>query len=134
MAMKAPLRTWRAAVVMLAVSCSTAILSGCVGPLVDHVRIDPDAPVPAIPVLAADQLVGKRFAVLQPLVATSCRNKLTDDAPTRENAIAQMQVKASALAASAITNLYCEAPQGTNLVTNCWSSLTCHGTAIRIEN
>jgi hypothetical protein len=114
---------------------TTISVSGCVGPLVQHVRVD-QASVPSLTdrviVLREEQSKAGRFAVLAPLMATSCKNKLWEPAPTNDDATNQLRVKASALGADALANLYCEAPQGTSLVTNCWSSIVCHAAAVKL--
>lgn len=65
--------------------------------------------------------------------ATSCKNKAWDPAPTTENAIVQMKALAQKRGGNALGNLYCEPPMGTNLGTNCWSSVRCTATAYLIQ-
>lgn len=109
-------------------------LAGCVGPLVQHVRVD-EATVPTlstrVAILTEEQSKAGRFSVLGPVKATSCKNKLWDPSPSNEDATNQLRVMASSLGANALASLYCEAPQGTSLTTNCWSSIVCHAAAVK---
>jgi hypothetical protein len=66
------------------------------------------------------------------LSATSCKNTLSDPSPTQEDATDQLRVKVARLGGNGLLNVTCEAPSGTSLITNCWSSLTCHGAAIKL--
>jgi uncharacterized protein YbjQ (UPF0145 family) len=52
--------------------------------------------------------------------------------PTQDDATDQLRVKAARLDANGVLNVMCEAPSGPSLITNCWSSLTCHGAAIKV--
>jgi Tfp pilus assembly protein PilN len=115
----------------------TAIsLAGCVGPLVEHVRIDQSSVkslAERVVVLNEEQSKARQFTVLHPVTATSCKNKLWDSAPTNEDATNQLRVKAMTVGADALANLYCEVPQGTSLTTNCWSSIVCHAAAVKLS-
>lgn len=110
---------------------------GCVGPLVPVVRVDGATAIRLeneIPTLTSSDLEGKKVKYSAQISATSCMNKLYDPAPTERDAINQLRFKASAMGANALTNVMCEAPHGTSLATNCWSSINCYATAVKYEN
>lgn len=110
-------------------------LVGCVGPLFEHIRIDPttvDDLRRQVPIYTENDLRGRNYTVIQPLTATSCKNKMWEPTPTQEDATDQLRVMAARLGGNGLLNVICEAPSGTNLLTNCWSSLTCHGAAIKV--
>jgi hypothetical protein len=112
------------------------LISGCFGAFFEHIRIDPttvDKVRLQVPVYTENDLKGRDYSVLQPLRATSCKNRLWDAAPTAEDATDQLRVKAARLGGNGLLGVTCEAPGGTSLVTNCWSSLTCHGAAVKVD-
>lgn len=61
----------------------------------------------------------------------SCKNKMWDPPATTEAAVDQLRFRASALGGNAITGLVCDA-HGTSVGTNCWESVKCQATALRI--
>jgi hypothetical protein len=73
-----------------------------------------------------------KYTTLRGVEAWSCKNKFWDPDPTQSDALAQLRQKASAIGANGIKDLYCSS-QGTSLVTNCWSSIICAGTAIKVD-
>jgi hypothetical protein len=73
-----------------------------------------------------------RAVVLAPITATSCKNKMWDPAATNENATAQLRLLSRQRGGTAVGNLVCEIQEGTSLAKNCWESVTCTGTAIKI--
>lgn len=129
--------TTRKLLVTAAMATALLSLTGCVGPLVQHVRID-DSTVGVLKervvVLSEEQSKQRKFTVISPIKATSCKNKLWEPAPSNEDATNQLRVMASSLGADALVNVYCEAPQGTSLTTNCWSSVVCHAAAARLAD
>lgn len=111
-------------------------LSGCVGPLVQHVRVDESTVAvlsTRVALLTDEQSKAGKFSVLGPVKATSCKNKMWEPSPSNDDATNQLRVMASSMGANALANLYCEAPQGTSLVTNCWSSIVCHAAAVKLH-
>ncbi len=109
-------------------------LSGCIGPLVDVTKVDDATAVDlekAIVVLEPAS-TPRSAAVLGPLTATSCMNKLWDKPATKEDAVSQLRHHARVRGANAVGNLMCEQTEGTSLAKNCWSSVTCSGSAMRI--
>ncbi len=85
-----------------------------------------------VPVYSESDVQGHRYVVLQPLSATACTHKLGDPAPTQEEAIDQLRVKAAGLGGNGVLHVVCEAPSGLNASTDCWASRTCHGAAIQV--
>jgi RcsF lipoprotein len=118
------------AIIMFSVS-----VSGC-GPFVEThpVTMEESARLSAeIKIIyQPSELSSLKYTTLQRLEAWSCKNKFTDPDPTRSDALAQMRMKASAIGANGIKDVYCS-NQGTSLMTNCWSSILCDGTAIKVD-
>jgi hypothetical protein len=111
------------------------LVAGCFGPFFEHIRIDPMTVGDLrrqVSVYTENDVQGREYAMIQPLSATSCKNTLSDPSPTQEDATDQLRVKVARLGGNGLLNVTCEAPSGTSLITNCWSSLTCHGAAIKI--
>lgn len=111
-----------------------AMLAGC-GSFVEVVKVDEAnaAAVAGVKVLTREQLGGRKTEMVQTISATSCKNKLWDPEPTRENAIEQLRVKAARIGADTVTNLFCRDEPTTNLGTNCWSAVVCEAAAVRAE-
>lgn len=114
----------------------TVLAGGC-GPFFEHINIDPTT-VERLrlqtPVYTENDLKGRDYSVIQPLQATSCKGKMWDPSPTPEDATDQLRVKAARLGGNGLLNVTCEAARGSvSLATNCWSSLTCHGAAIKVN-
>jgi hypothetical protein len=100
------------------------------------IRVDPltvDALRRDVPVYRLGDLSEKNYRVVRPVTATSCSIKTWDPAPTPEDAIDQLRVKAARLGANGIMNVMCERPEGVSLAMTCWASLTCHGAAILLD-
>ncbi len=118
----------------LSILAVSFFVAGC-GPFFEHIRIDPttvDALRVRTPVYTENDLKTRAFSVIQPVTATSCKGKMWDPTPTSEDAVDQLRVKAARLGGNGLANVTCEAPGGTTLTKNCWSSLTCHGAAIKL--
>lgn len=69
---------------------------------------------------------------LGPVKATSCKHWMWDDEASTGNAMEQLRIKAYRMKADAVVHVVCH-QLGTNLGTNCWSSVTCSGDAIKIK-
>jgi hypothetical protein len=110
------------------------LFAGCVGPLVPVSKVDEGtAQELSQTIITFDaRSTPTNTAVLGPLTATSCKNKLWDKDATAEDATNQLRLQARARGANAIGNLVCEQPEGTSLAKNCWTSVVCTGTAIKI--
>ena len=70
--------------------------------------------------------------LLQPIRATSCKQKIWDPGASQEDAIDQLRAKAAQLGGNGITNLTCDDPEGMTLSKNCWSAFTCRANVIRV--
>ncbi|MCB0219655.1 MAG: hypothetical protein KDH09_08180, partial [Chrysiogenetes bacterium] len=62
--------------------------------------------------------------------AVSCKNKIWDAAPSRENGIEQLKFKAAREGATAIGNVSCS-PDASSLGKNCWSAIICSAIAYK---
>ena len=120
--------------VLLAVVASV-LMASCVGPLVEVVRVDEATAQKLgiqVQVYESDDLKGRRFKVLQPIEATSCKNKLWDPEPSREDATNQLRFKAAQLGANGLLNVSCGGERGTSLGKNCWKTITCNAGAVEV--
>jgi len=81
--------------------------------------------------IKGDWVRDQRFSRIEAIDAISCKNKTWDPTPSREDAVAQLKFKALSLGGTAIGTVVCERPEGTNLVSNCWSSIRCNAVALR---
>ena len=120
----------RALVIVMAVAVATG---GC---SYEVIRVDPltvDAVRRDVSVYRLADLSEKNYRVVRSVTATSCSIKTWDPAPTPEDAIDQLRVKAARLGANGIMNVTCERPEGVSLAMRCWASLTCHAAAILLD-
>ena len=117
-------------IIVMVVVVATA---GCSRELI---RVDPltvDALRRDVPVYRLADLSEKNYRVVRPVTATSCSIKTWDPAPTPDDAIDQLRVKAARLGANGIMNVTCEPPVGVSVAMTCWASLTCHAAAILLD-
>jgi uncharacterized protein YbjQ (UPF0145 family) len=117
----------------ISITALCLLLSACVGPLVPVAKVDPTTSRQLESSVAVyDPGLAPTGAMsIKPITATSCKNKAWDPAPTRENAITQLKLYAQQAGGNIVGNLTCDSPAGTDLATNCWSSITCRGTAMK---
>jgi hypothetical protein len=111
-----------------------ALVGGCVGPLVDVTNVEETTAAEltaTIKVFQASE-TPPNAAVLGPLTANSCKNKLWDKDATPEDATSQLRLLSRQRGGDAVGNLVCENQRGTSLATNCWASVTCTGTALKL--
>ena len=109
-------------------------LAGCYGPFVPISHIDPESAKELgaeVQVYNISQLARLQYDNYGDATATSCKNLLTDPSPTKEDAINQLRMKAFTKHANGLLILDCE-KYGTQLSTNCWSSVTCRATMVRV--
>ena len=85
-----------------------------------------------VPLYTENAVQGREYAMIQLLSATSCKNMVWAPSPTQNDATDQLRVQAARIDANGLLNVMCEGPSGPSLTTNCWSSLTCHGAAIKV--
>jgi uncharacterized protein YbjQ (UPF0145 family) len=55
-----------------------------------------------------------------------------DPAPTRDDAIAQLQIKAARIGANGLAGVSCDPPMAATLIPDCWQSLVCRAQAVRV--
>jgi hypothetical protein len=111
-----------------------AALGGCIGPLVPVTHVDDSTAVEldqTVKTFAAIE-TPPNSAVLGPIIATSCKNKIWDKDATAEDATNQLRLMARQRGGNAVGNLTCENQEGTSLAKNCWASVTCTGTALKL--
>jgi hypothetical protein len=111
------------------------LVAGCFGPFGEYIQIDPTTVGDLrsqVPLYTEPVVQGAEYAIIQPLSGISCKNLLWAPSPTQNDATDQLRVKAARLGGNGVLNVMCEAPSGPSLVTNCWSSLACHGAAIKV--
>jgi hypothetical protein len=109
-------------------------LAGCVGPLVPVTQVEEPVAAELTQTIAVYEPKDTSSAatILGPLTATSCKNKMWDKDATAEDAINQLRLLARQHGGDAVGNLVCEPPRGTELAKNCWASVTCTGSAIKL--
>ena len=73
------------------------------------------------------------YTVVKDLDATSCQSAFSDPKATNQDAIDQLLLKASRLGANGLGNVVCETPHRFDVFKNCWSSIKCRGTAIKVS-
>jgi hypothetical protein len=119
---------------VVVVSC---LVTGCVGSFSDRIPLDPATVADLrrqVPVYSDSDVHTRAHVLLQLLSATSCQNKFWQHAPTQEDAIDQLRAKTARLGGNGLVNVICDVPGlgMTYVSTNCWTWLTCHGTAIQM--
>lgn len=85
-----------------------------------------------IPVYMGEQTTPAASEFIDQIKATSCKHWMWEPAASTGNALEQLRIKALRIGAGAIVHVYCD-KLGTNLGTNCWSSVTCSGDAVKLE-
>ena len=73
------------------------------------------------------------YTVVKDLDATSCQSYLESPKATDEDAIDQLLFKASSLGANGLSNVSCGSRHWVDVFKNCWSSVKCRGTAIKVS-
>lgn len=118
----------------IVIIASHLCVAGCVGPLVPVSQVDESTALElgqSVSVFEARETPANA-SVLGPITATSCKNKAWDKEATAEDATNQLRLLSRQRGGDAVGNLTCEAPRGTDLATNCWASVTCTGTSIKL--
>ncbi|MCC2632151.1 MAG: RcsF lipoprotein [Ramlibacter sp.] len=105
-----------------------ALASCASAPVIEHIVIDDSSAGIRNTVRVLERPVG---TVLQQVSARSCKRMSWEPEPSRENAVAQLQIKAARLGASGIADVRCEQETGRELTTNCWSAVVCSATAVK---
>ena len=116
----------------VAVLLAATLLAGC-GPFIDVVKLDAaERPKLRERLRYYEGSGPPSHQVVQPIRATSCKQKLWDPPASQEDAIDQLRFKAAALGANGISNLTCDSPEGMSVSKNCWSGFTCRADAIKV--
>ena len=123
----------KSAVVILALLTALLFLpSGC-GPFVEVVRLDQSTKADVRREVGIYNAIGPdKYQAIKPLKATACQNRAGDPVPSWTDAVDQLRYKAWVLGTNGITDLKCSHLEGDSLAKNCWSSVTCEATAIKI--
>lgn len=111
------------------------MVAGCVGPFVPVINLDQESAKnlrEQVRVFDLAELQDTEYRRLGQIKATSCMNKIWDPPASKEDATNQLRYKASALGGNGLMSLICEKREGTNLLKNCWNSVTCYGAAITV--
>jgi hypothetical protein len=119
---------------VVVVSC---LVTGCVESFSDRIPIDPATVAELrrqVPIYSESDLQTHAYVLLQPLTAPSCQNRFWNPVPTQEEATDQLRAKAARLGGNGLVNVGCASSSlGMTYVSrNCWTWLTCHGTAIQV--
>jgi hypothetical protein len=83
----------------------------------------------AIPLLPPDGAEGAR--PIGAVEGSVCKVGLHDPEPTKDEALAQLRIAAIRTGANAVIGTGCE-DAGMSLTKNCFASITCRGTAVRV--
>jgi uncharacterized protein YbjQ (UPF0145 family) len=119
-------------VALFSVSCVA-----CIGPMMDVRHVDARTArelESRIRVYEAAELSGVKYTSISDLEGNSCKNLAWDPPASQEDAVTQLKSKADGLGANGLSNLACSSSVmgATSLVANCWSSVTCKATAIKV--
>ncbi len=112
----------------------SALVFGC-GPFVETNSVNPETAArldSEVKLYQPSEVRSLKYTTIGKIEAWSCKNKLWDPDPTQGDALSQMKLKASSFGAKGIVDVQCSG-EGTGLDTNCWSSIVCVGTAIKLD-
>lgn len=73
-----------------------------------------------------------KMTFIGPVEATSCKHWMTDPPSSRANATEQLKVKALRMGGDAVIDYSCDGAGTDAYGTNCWNSVTCAGTAVKL--
>jgi hypothetical protein len=73
-----------------------------------------------------------KYQILKPVQATSCKKKPWDKGASKEDAIDQLRYKTFIEEGNAIFKVFCEPKESIGISTDCLSSVSCYGVAIRL--
>jgi hypothetical protein len=122
-----------AAVILALLTVLLLLPSGC-GPFVDVVKLDQSTKADVRREVGIyNGIAPDKYQAIKAVKATSCQNKIEDPIPSWGDAVDQLRYKTWALGANGIIDLKCGRLEGDSLARNCWSSVTCEATAIKIE-
>ncbi len=111
-----------------------SMFAGC-GPFVDVVKVGEDTAIrldAEVRVYEDSEIKPSQYKYLGTAKATSCKNLIWEPSPTKEDAVAQLKLKAKNMGGNGIVNIVCK-ESGTSFDRNCCSSVTCDAVAIKTE-
>jgi hypothetical protein len=73
------------------------------------------------------------FSYIGPVEANSCKNMMWDPPSSQSNAMEQLRYKALRAGGNAVMDFACTSSGTDAYGTNCWNSVQCGGTAIRVD-
>jgi hypothetical protein len=113
------------------------LVVGCTGPLAPVVNVS-EQPLAVqqathhVAVVPRSTLAGVDVQHVAHVVSLSCQNKLWDPVPTLNDALDQLRFWALSYSADAVTDVACT-EYGTSTHPNCWESIRCSGTAVKVS-
>lgn len=111
-----------------------ALLSACALPVVERIEVDDSYAA----ILRRTKVVQPGQAPagtqeIQAISAISCQKYPTQPQASEENAIQQLQIKADRLGGNAVIVGSCSGPPVSDIMRDCWTRVSCSGTAARIQ-
>jgi uncharacterized protein YbjQ (UPF0145 family) len=115
---------------------TAAIFLAACTPFVDVIDVGSLSPTEktgaaAVETYNDNQIDRSRYTPVAAVQSTSCKHYLWDPSASQENAMEQLRVKAVRSGADALINPVCSS-QGTSLTTNCWETVTCTASAVKL--
>jgi hypothetical protein len=114
--------------------CLFISVSSC-GPSVKRIDLD-EAMIKMlnseVQIYEKKELEMMRYKILKPVQATSCKKKPWDESVSKKNAIDQLRYKTYQEGGNGIFRVFCEPKESIGLSTDCLSSISCYGIAIKI--
>jgi uncharacterized protein YbjQ (UPF0145 family) len=124
---------------LLKVAAITAALcvAGC-GPFIPVTKLDgvpPDAMRDAlnVRVVRTGDEAPKVLQALGQVAGNSCKNLMWDPPPSTNDALLRMRIEAAKRGANVVMDVACNQAGTDALGTNCWSSVSCKGVAVKSE-
>lgn len=121
------------ALVLLAILVN---LTACIGPLVDEYSVPEEVKQrldDQMVIFTLKDLDNVDYYVIKEVSGISCYNSIIfDDAASEKDALLQLKLSAQKSGADALINATCK-KEGTSLLKNCWSSITCTAEAIKLS-
>jgi hypothetical protein len=119
-----------------ALGCILAILLfGCTKQ--DYQPVLTPAPSPGsgdrIAMYLARDLAPDEYTAIGQMTAVSCRQSGFDSYASEHDTIIELQRKAYAAGADGLLDTQCRSSNGPDLLNNCWQSVECAGTAIKLN-
>ncbi len=87
----------------------------------------------AVRLLTSRDVSSGEYTSIKQLSAVSCRQSTFGRSPSERDAIFDLQRQAFQAGADALLDARCRASDGPDLLNNCWASVECIGTAIKLK-